>query len=85
MSASAAPSAAAIYDSDDSPTMGEVSDVVDDDNTTIVDDETSVNNDEMSDDDNETVDTVFFCATRDIMNRVKRKVGTVAREDRRFR
>jgi hypothetical protein len=42
-SASAAPLAAAIYDSDDSPTMGEVSDVVDND-TTIADDHTSNNN-----------------------------------------
>jgi hypothetical protein len=28
---------------------------------------------------------VFFRAARDIMNRVGRKVGTAAREDRRFR
>ncbi len=77
--------AAAIYDSDDSPTMGEVSDVVDDDNTTVVDDDTSNNDDKTSDDDNETVDAVFFCDARDIMNWVRRKVGTAAREDQRFR
>ena len=59
-SASATPLAAAIYDSDDSPTMGEVSDVVDDDNTTVVDDDTSDDDNEKSDDDNETVDAVFF-------------------------
>ena len=83
-SASATPSAAAIYDSDDSPTMGKVSDVVDDDNTTVVDDDMSDDDDETSDDDNETVDAMFFRDTRDIMNRVRRKVGTAAREDRRF-
>ena len=77
-SASAAPSAAAIYDSDDSPAMGKVSDVIDDDNTTVVDDDTS-------DDDDETVDAVFYPDARDIMNRVRRKAGTAAREDRRFR
>ena len=80
-STSAAPSAAAIYDSDDSPTMGEVSDVVDDDNTTIVDNHTSDDDDETSDDDNETVDVVFFCVARDIMNQVRRKVGTAAKVD----
>jgi hypothetical protein len=84
-SASAAPLAAAIYDSYDSPTMGEVSDVVDDDNTTIVDDNTSDDYGETSDDDNETVDPVFFCDARDIMNRLRGKVGMAAREDRRFR
>ncbi len=56
--------------------MGEVSDAVDDE-TTVVDDDTS---------DNDGGDNaVFFCATRDIMNRVGRKVGTAAREDHRFR
>jgi hypothetical protein len=59
-SASAALSAAAIYDSNGSPTMGEVSDVVDDDNSTVVDDDTSDDDDETSDDDNETVDARFF-------------------------
>ncbi len=52
--------AAAIYDSNDSPTMGEVSDVVDDDNTTVVDDDTSDDNDETSDDNKKTKDAVFF-------------------------
>ena len=59
-STSAAPSAATIYDSDDSLTMGEVSDAVDDDNTTAVDNNMSNNDNETSDDDNETVDTMFF-------------------------
>jgi hypothetical protein len=81
MSASAAPLAAAIYDSNDSPTMGKVSDIVDDDNTTVVDDDTSDSNDKTSNDNNKTVDPLFFCAARDIMNRVRRKVGTMARED----
>ena len=64
--------------------MGEVSDVVGDD-TTVVDDNTS------NDDNDDTAttkggdDAVFFRAARDIMNRVGRKVGTAAREDRRFR
>jgi len=65
--------------------MGEVSDVVDDDNTTVVDDDTIDDDDETSDDDDKTVDAVFFRDARDIMNRVRRKVGTAAREDRRFR
>jgi hypothetical protein len=59
-SASAAPLAVAIYDSDDIPTMGEVSDVINNDNTTVVDDDTSSNDDKTSDDDNKTVDAVFF-------------------------
>ena len=65
--------------------MGKVSDVVDDDNTTVVDDDTSNDDDETSDDDNKTMDAVFFRDARDIMNRVRRKVGTAAREDRCFR
>ncbi len=85
MSASAAPLAADIYDSDESPTMGKVSDVVDDDNTTVVDDDTSDDDNKTSKDNNETVDTMFFCAARDIMNRVRPKVGMAAREDRCFR
>ncbi len=64
--------------------MGEVSDVVDNDSTTVVDDVTSNDNNDMSNNDNETMDTVFFHAARDIMNRVRRKVGTATREDRRF-
>ncbi len=40
--------------------MGEVSDAVDDDNTTAVDNNMSNNDNETSDDDNETVDTMFF-------------------------
>ena len=70
-----------IYDSNDSLTMGEVRDVVRDDNTTVIDDETSDDNEETSEDNNKTVDA---CAARDIMNRVRREVGTAAREDRRF-
>ncbi len=65
--------------------MGKVSDVVCDDNTTVVDGDTSGDDDETSDDDIETMDAVFFRATHDIMNRVRRKVGTAAREDCRFR
>ena len=65
--------------------MGEVSDVVDDDTTTVIDNDTSINDNETSNNDNETVDAVFFCATRNIMNWVRRKAGTAAREDRRFR
>ena len=63
-SASVTPQAAAIYD-EESPTMGEVSDVVCDD-TTVVDD----NNDDMSDVDDKGDDAMFSHATRDIMNRV---------------
>ncbi len=55
-------------------------------NTTVVNNDTSDDDDKMSNDDNgdKTVDTVFFCAAWDIMNCVRRKVGTAAREDRRF-
>ena len=53
--------------------------------TTVVEGDTSDNGDNDSDEDNENLDNVFFCATRDIMNWVRRKVGTAAREDRRFR
>jgi hypothetical protein len=87
VSASTAPPAAAVYNIKGSPTMSEVSDVVEDD-TTVVDDDTSDNDDDddTSDDgDDRGDDAVFFCAARDIMNRVGRKVGTAAREDRRFR
>jgi hypothetical protein len=86
VSASAAPPAAAVYNIEGSPTMSEVSDVVEDD-TTVVDDNTSNddNDDDTSDDDDDGGDdTVFFRAARDIMNRVGRKVRTAAREDRRF-
>ena len=83
-SASAAPQAAAIHD-EESPTMGEVSDAVDDD-TTVVDDDTSDDDDDDDTSDDEGGDdAVFFRAARDIMNRVGRKVGTAAREDRCFR
>jgi hypothetical protein len=90
-SAPAAPPVAAIYDSDYSPTMGEVSDVVDDDTTVVNDDdESDDDNDDDDDDDDdddegETLDDAFFCAARDIMNRASQKVGSAAREDRRFR
>jgi hypothetical protein len=87
VSASAAPPAAAAYDIEGSPTMSEVSDIVEDD-TTVIDDDTSDNDDDddtSDDDDNGGDDAVFFCAARDIMNRVGRKVETAAREDRRFR
>ena len=83
-SASAAPQAAAIHN-EESPTTGEVSDAIDND-TTVVDNNTS--DDEDNDDtsnSNGGDDTVFFCAARDIMNRVGRMVGTAAREDCRFR
>ncbi len=86
VSASAAPPAAAVYDIEGSPTMSKVSDVVEDD-TTVVDDDTSDNDDDddtSDDDDNGGDDAVFFRATRDIMNHVEQKVGTAAREDRRF-
>ncbi len=72
VSASAAPSAATVYDIEGSPTMSEVSDVVEDD-TTVVDDDTSDdddNDDTSDDDDNGGDDAVFFRAARDIMNRV---------------
>jgi hypothetical protein len=86
-SASAAPLAATIHD-EESPTMGKVSDAVDDD-TTVVNDDTSDDDDDDDDDntsdDDGWDDAVFFCAARDIMNRVGRKVGTAAREDRCFR
>jgi hypothetical protein len=87
VSASTAPPAAAVYDIEGSPRMSEVRDVVEDD-TTVVDDDTSNdgNDDDTSNDnDNGGDDAVFFCAARDIMNRVGQKVGTAAREDRRFR
>ena len=81
---SSAQAAAIIYANEVSPTMGEVSDVVDDDDTTVVDDDTN-NNNSSDDGDGGSDDAVFSCAARDIMNRVGRKVGTSAREDRRFR
>jgi hypothetical protein len=87
VSASAAPPAAAAYDIEGRPTMSEVSGVVEDD-TTVVNDDTSDddNSDDTSDDDDDGGDdTVFFRAARDIMNRVGRKIGTAARENRRFR
>ena len=62
-SASAAPPVAAIYDSDYSPTMGEVSVVVDDDTTVVDDDDESDNdnNDDYDDnDEGETLDDAFF-------------------------
>lgn len=85
-SASAAPLVAAIYDSEeDSPRMGKVSDAVDDD-TTVVDGDTSDDGDDDDDvEDDETLDDIFFDAAQNIMNRVRRRVGTAAREDRRFR
>ncbi len=86
VSASATPPAAAAYNIEGSPTMSEVSDVVEDD-TTVVDDDTSNDNedDDTSDNnDDRGDDTVFFRAARDIMNRVGRKVGRAAREDRHF-
>ena len=68
------PPPAAIYESNTPSQDIEVSDV-------------SIDNDDddTSDGDNEGDDAVFFRAARDIMNRVGRKVGTAAREDRRFR
>ena len=74
---SSAQAAAIIHASEVSPTMGEVSDVVDDD-TSDVDDDT--NDDETSDDDNDGVsdDAVFLRAARDIMNRAGQRVGTAA-------
>jgi hypothetical protein len=87
VSASAAPPAATVYDIEGSPMMSEVSDIVKDD-TTVVNDDTSNDDDDddTSDNDNDgRDDAVFFCATRDIMNGVGQKVGTEAREDRRFR
>ena len=81
---SSAQAAAIIYANEVSPTMGEVSDVVDDDDTTVVDDDTN-NNNSSDDGDGGSDDAVFSCAARDIMNRVGRKVGSAALEDRRFR
>ncbi len=72
VSTSVAPPAAAVYNIEGSPTMSEVSDLVEDD-TTVVDDDTSNNddNDDTSDnDDDGGDDAVFFRAARDIMNRV---------------
>jgi hypothetical protein len=72
VSASTAPPAAAVYDIEGSPTMSEVSDVVEDD-TTVVDNDTSDDNDDDDTRDNEDNggdDAVFFRAARDIMNRV---------------
>jgi hypothetical protein len=71
VSASAAPPAAA-YDIEGSLMMSEVSDVVEDD-TTVVDDNTSDDDDDddtSDDNDDGGDDAVFFCAARDIMNRV---------------
>ena len=79
--ASAAP-AADIYDSEDGdPTIGEVSDVAD---KTSSDNDGMSNGDETSDDNEETEDSLFLCAARDIMNRTGWKVGTAAMEDHRF-
>jgi hypothetical protein len=86
VSASATPPAATVYDIEGSPTMSEVSDVVEDD-TTVVDYDTSDDDDDddtSNDDDDGGDDAVFFRAARDIMNRVGQKVGTGASEDRRF-
>jgi hypothetical protein len=58
-SASAAPPVAANYDSKDSPTMGEVSDVVNDGTTVVNGDMCDDNNDKNSDN-SETLDDVFF-------------------------
>jgi hypothetical protein len=80
---SSAQAAPIIYASEVSPTMGEVSDVVDGDDTTVIDDDT--NDDESSENEGGSDDAVFSCAARDIMNRVGRKVGSAAVEDRRFR
>ncbi len=83
VSASAVPPAAATYDIKGSPTMSEVSGFVKDD-TTVVNDNTSDDNDDddtSDDDDDGGDDAVFFCAARDIINRVGQKVGTTARED----
>jgi hypothetical protein len=60
----------------------EVSEIVDND-TTVIDDDTS--DDKVSGGNNKTIDAMFLHAAQDIMNQVRRKVGTVAREDRRFR
>ena len=65
--------------------MGEVSDVVDDDTTVVDDNDDDDKSNDTSDVDDEGDDAMFFRAARDIMNRVGRKVGTAAREDRRFR
>jgi hypothetical protein len=85
MSASAASSAAPaadIYNSkDDDPTIGVVSDVVD--NTTSDSDGTS-DDDETSNKDEKTEDSMFLRAARDIMNRTGQKVGMAAMEDHRF-
>jgi len=72
--------------------MGDESDVVDDDTTVVDDDDESddKSDDESDDDDDdnneegETLDDAFHCAARDIMNQTSRKVGSAAREDRRF-
>ncbi len=72
VSASATSPAAAAYDIEGSPTMSEVSGVVEDD-TTVVGDDTSNDDDDddtSDDDDNGGDDAVFFRAARDIMNRV---------------
>ena len=66
------------------------SDVVDDDTTVVDDDDESDDESDDDDDDDddeegETLDDAFHCAARDIMNRASRKVGSAAREDRRFR
>jgi len=80
------PPPAAIYESDTPSQDTEVSDVsVDND-----DDDTSDNDkDEGSGDDGsdgeETEDTTFHHAAREIMNRAGRGVGTAAMEDRHFR
>ncbi len=52
---------------------------------TVVDGITSDDGDENEDDkDGKTLDDVFFRAARDIMNRVRQKVGMAARDDHRF-
>jgi hypothetical protein len=65
--------------------MGEVSDIVDDDDDTTVANNDMNDDNVSSDEDGESDDAVFLRAARDIMNRVGRKVGSAAVEDRRFR
>jgi len=88
-SASAAPPVVAIYDSEDSPMMGDENDVVNDDTTVVDDDDESDDESDYDDNDDneegETLDDAFHSAVRDIMSRASRKVGLAAREDRRFR
>ena len=57
-SASAVPPVASNYDSKDSPTMGEVGEVLDDDNT-VVDGDTSNDTDDKNSNNGKTLDDVF--------------------------